>query len=51
MKVETVQIAWHGGEPVLTAHRHPTDPQRLATGGADKIVRVRAISITASLCL
>jgi hypothetical protein len=42
MKVETLQILWHGGEPVLSVHRHPTDGQRMATAGADKVVRVRA---------
>jgi hypothetical protein len=39
MKVETLQIAWHGGKAVLCASCHPSS-NRLATGGADNVVRV-----------
>jgi hypothetical protein len=31
-----------GGEPVLSVHRRPADGQRMATAGADNVVRVRA---------
>jgi chromatin assembly factor 1 subunit B len=39
MKATTLQILWHGKDPVLTLDFHPSG--LLATGGADKDVRVR----------
>jgi hypothetical protein len=39
MKAKTLQILWHGKDPVLTLDFHPSG--LLATGGADKDVRVR----------
>lgn len=48
MKLTTPEIVWHGKEPVFSADfHHCGDLLRLATGGADKDVKVslcRAIS-------
>jgi len=38
MKLETLQIRWHGQEPVFAADFHASG--RLATGGADKSVKI-----------
>jgi len=40
MKAKTLQIVWHGKEPVFTLDFHPTNPTLLATGGADKDIKV-----------
>ena len=40
MKAKTLQIVWHGKEPVFSVDFHPDG--YLATGGADKEVKVRA---------
>eukprot|EP00983_Pelagomonas_calceolata_P129847 1161640-Pelagomonas_calceolata.AAC.13 len=41
MKAKTLQIVWHGKEPVFTLDFHPTNPALLATGGADKDIKAR----------
>ena len=38
MKVKTLQILWHGKDPVLSADFHPTG--LVATAGADKEIKV-----------
>ncbi len=38
MKAKTLQIVWHGKEPVYSLDFHPSGI--LATGGADKDIRV-----------
>ena len=40
MKVKTLQIVWHEQDPVLSLDFHIDGT--LATGGADKDVKVRA---------
>ncbi|XP_024542298.1 chromatin assembly factor 1 subunit FAS2-like [Selaginella moellendorffii] len=44
MKAGTVQIAWHGCDPVLSADFHPVSGL-LATCGADKDIKVSVISL------
>jgi hypothetical protein len=41
MRVKTLQIVWHGKEPVYTLDFHPSGI--LATGGADKEIKVKAL--------
>jgi len=41
MKAKTLQIVWHGKEPVFTLDFHPTNSSLLATGGADKDIKVK----------
>ena len=38
MKAKTLQIVWHGKEPVFSLDFHPSGI--LATGGADKDIKV-----------
>ena len=41
MKAKTLQIVWHCKEPVLALDFHPAKPNLLATGGADRDIKVR----------
>lgn len=41
MKAKTLQIVWHGKEPVYSLDFHPSGI--LATGGADKDIRVKLL--------
>ena len=38
MRAQTLQVSWHGGEPVLSLDFSPSG--LLATGGLDKTVRL-----------
>ena len=44
MKAKTIQIVWHSKEPVWTLDFHPSG--LLATGGADKEIKVYEFSLT-----
>ena len=46
MKAKTIQIVWHSKEPVWTLDFHPSG--LLATGGADKEIKVCETSLTES---
>lgn len=39
MRAKTLQIVWHGKEPVFSLDFHPSG--MLATAGADKDIKVR----------
>ena len=41
MRVKTLQIVWHGKEPVYSLDFHPSGI--LATGGADKEIKVKLL--------
>lgn len=49
MKAKTLQILWHGKDPVLSLDFHPSG--LLATGGADKDIRVRLRCIEQLPCV
>ena len=52
MKLTTPQIVWHGKEPVFSADfHHSGDLWRLATGGADKDVKVEATHTITHVCM
>lgn len=40
MRAKTIQIVWHTKEPVFAVDFHPTHTNLLATGGADKDIKV-----------
>jgi chromatin assembly factor 1 subunit B len=46
MKAKVVQIVWHGKEPIFSVDFHRSG--LLATGGADKDVKVRAAPLPCS---
>ncbi|KAL6747735.1 WD40-repeat-containing domain protein [Haematococcus lacustris] len=47
MKAKTIQIVWHGREPVCSLDFHPADPTLLLTAGADKDVKLWEVSCDA----
>lgn len=50
MKAKTIQIVWHTKEPVWTLDFHPTNTNVLATGGADKDIKVCSLAMHLENC-
>ncbi len=50
MKAKTLQIVWHGKEPVFSLDFCPSIPSLLATGGADKDIKVRSSTPRCRAC-